>query len=435
MSEKSLKLLTIGLLACLACYFNAARYRTVRDVAYALDTISDSYVDPVSKSELKNAALEGILDSLDPYSSYVSEEKLQRFNSVFEQRFAGLGVQVEGPPSRPAITIIATLFNSPAYRAGLLPGDLILQIDGIDVRNMDTAEVSKKISGAVGTQVRLEIDRSGEKLDILAKREFIDVESVTGNRRRPDGTWEFQLQAAPKIAYLHANIFGEKTALEIETALDSLKGKIDAVILDLRDNGGGLLQSAVEICDLFLEDGRIVSTQGRGKTTLESLDATPGTVVPMSVPIAVIINSNSASASEVVAACLKDRQRAIVVGQRSYGKGNVQSVIPVEGGKAAIRFTTAYYFPPSGQRIHKRPRDTDADQWGVLPSPGAEVLLTQEQLELATQRMRRQGDPLRNGIQPENPLSNNEDPNDEQLRNDLQLSKAIELLQARIEEH
>jgi carboxyl-terminal processing protease len=435
MSEKSLKLLTIGLLLCLACYFNAARYRPVRDVAYALDTISDSYVDPVSRSELKNAALEGILDSLDPYSSYVSEEKLQRFNSVFEQRFAGLGVQVEGPPSRPAITIIATLFNSPAYRAGLLPGDLILQIDGIDVRNMDTAEVSKKISGAVGTQVRLEIDRSGEKLDILAKREFIDVESVTGNRRRPDGTWEFQLQAAPKIAYMHANIFGEKTALEIETALDSLKGKIDAVILDLRDNGGGLLQSAVEICDLFLEDGRIVSTQGRGKTTLESLDATPGTVVPMSVPIAVIINSNSASASEVVAACLKDRQRAIVVGQRSYGKGNVQSVIPVEGGKAAIRFTTAYYFPPSGQRIHKRPRDTDADQWGVLPSPGAEVLLTQEQLELATQRMRRQGDPLRNGIQPENPLSNNEDPNDEQLRNDLQLSKAIELLQARIEEH
>jgi carboxyl-terminal processing protease len=149
----------------------------------------------------------------------------------------------------------------------------------------------------------------------------------------------------------------------------------------------------------------------------------------------VIINSNSASASEVVAACLKDRQRAIVVGQRSYGKGNVQSVIPVEGGKAAIRFTTAYYFPPSGQRIHKRPRDTDADQWGVLPSPGAEVLLTQEQLELATQRMRRQGDPLRNGIQPENPLSNNEDPNDEQLRNDLQLSKAVELLQARIGEH
>jgi len=435
MSEKSLKLLTIGLLACLACYFNAARYRPVRDVAYALDTISDSYVDPVSKSELKNAALEGILDSLDPYSSYVSEEKLQRFNSVFEQRFAGLGVQVEGPPSRPAITIIARIFNSPAYRAGLLPGDLILQIDGIDVRNMDTAEVSKKISGAVGTQVRLGIDRSGEKLDILAKREFIDVESVTGNRRRPDGTWEFQLQAAPKIAYLHANIFGEKTALEIETALDSLKGKIDAVILDLRDNGGGLLQSAVEICDLFLEDGRIVSTQGRGKTTLESLDATPGTVVPMSVPIAVIINSNSASASEVVAACLKDRQRAIVVGQRSYGKGNVQSVIPVEGGKAAIRFTTAYYFPPSGQRIHKRPRDTDADQWGVLPSPGAEVLLTQEQLELATQRMRRQGDPLRNGIQPENPLSNNEDPNDEQLRNDLQLSKAVELLQARIGEH
>ncbi|MFM8400340.1 MAG: S41 family peptidase, partial [Pirellula sp.] len=198
-------------------------------------------------------------------------------------------------------------------------------------------------------------------LEISATREFIDVESVTGDRRRADGSWDFQLQVEPRIAYLHANIFGEKTAQEIERALESLKGKIDAVILDLRDNGGGLLQSAVEICDLFLEDGPIVSTQGRGKITLESLDAMPGTVIPMNAPIALIVNQNSASASEVVAACLKDRKRAIVVGQRSFGKGNVQSVIPVEGGTAAIRFTTAYYFPPSGQRIHKRPKDTDAD--------------------------------------------------------------------------
>jgi len=432
MSEKSLKHLIIGLLVCTACYINAARYRPVRDVAYALATIGETYVDPVSDSDLKNAAFEGMLESLDPYSSYVSEEKLQRFNSVFEQRFAGLGVQVEGPPSRPTITVIATLFNSPAYRAGLLPGDSILQIDGVDIRNLETAEVSKRISGAVGTQVRLGIERSGMPLEISATREFIDVESVTGDRRRADGSWDFQLQIDPRIAYLHPNIFGEKTAQEIERALESLRGKIDAVILDLRDNGGGLLQSAVEICDLFLEDGLIVSTQGRGKITLESLDAMPGTVVPMNAPIALIINQNSASASEVVAACLKDRKRAIVVGQRSFGKGNVQSVIPVEGGTAAIRFTTAYYFPPSGQRIHKRPKDTDADQWGVLPSPGAEVALTEEQLEQATQRMRRRGDPLRNGTQPHSPLSTNEDPEDEQLKNDLQLSKAIELLQAEL---
>jgi carboxyl-terminal processing protease len=433
MSEKSLKFLIVGLLVCSACYINAARFRSVRDVAYALDTISKTYVDSVSESDLKNAAFEGMLESLDPYSSYVSEEKLKRFNSVFEQRFAGLGVQVEGPPNRPSITVIATLFNSPAYRAGLLPGDSILRIDGVDVSNMETAEVSKKISGSVGTQVRLGIERSGMPLEIIATRDFIDVESVTGDRRRADGSWDFQLQVDPRIAYLHANIFGEKTAQEIQRVLESLKGKIDAVILDLRDNGGGLLQSAVEICDLLLEDGPIVSTQGRGKTTLESLDATPGTVVPMNLPIAVIVNQNSASASEVVAACLKDRKRAIVVGQRSFGKGNVQSVIPVEGGSAAIRFTTAYYFPPSGQRIHKRPMDTDADQWGVLPSPGAEVALTEEQQELAIARMRRRGDPLKNGIEPKNPLSTIEDPNDEQLKNDLQLSKAIELLQSAIE--
>ena len=148
-----------------------------------------------------------------------------------------------------------------------------------------------------------------------------------------------------------------------------------------------------------------------------------------------MINQNSASASEVVAACLKDRQRAIVVGERSYGKGNVQSVLPIEGGRAAIRFTTAYYFPPSGQRIHKRPKDTQADQWGVLPSPGAEVTLSEEQLQKATQRMRRRSDPLRNGTQPDHPLSQNEDPDDQQIAQDAQLAKAIELLKTQTESH
>lgn len=435
MSEKSLKLLLLGLLGCLACYFNSARYRPVRDVAYALEVISESYVDPISRASLKNAALEGMLKSLDPHSSYVSEDSLGRFNSVFEQRFAGLGVQVEGPPTKPAITVIATLFNSPAYRAGLMPGDVILEIDGTDVQSLNPSEVSQKITGPVGSQVLLGIDRNGQKLQIRATREFVEVESVTGDRRRADGTWDFQLQTNPRIAYLHANLFGEKTAGEIEKAMDSLRGKIDAVVLDLRDNGGGLLQSAVEVCDLFLDNGPIVATHGRSRGKVESIEARPGTVLPQSIPIAILINQNSASASEVVAACLKDRQRAIVVGERSYGKGNVQSVLPIEGGRAAIRFTTAYYFPPSGQRIHKRPKDTQADQWGVLPSPGAEVTLSEEQLQKATQRMRRRSDPLRNGTQPDHPLSQNEDPDDQQIAQDAQLAKAIELLKTQTESH
>ena len=434
MSGKSLKILFVGLALCLACYFNAARYRPGRDVAYAIEIITDSYVDPISQADLKQAAMQGMLESLDPHSSFVSEDSLGRFNAVFEQRFAGLGVQVEGPPIRPDITVITTLFNSPAFKAGLMPGDLIVQVDGIDVRSMDTSEVSKKISGTVGSEVLLGIDRAGERLNIQATREFVDVESVTGDRRRADGTWDFQLQSAPQIAYIHSDLFGERTAREIESALKSLDGKIDAVILDLRDNGGGLLQAAIEVCDLFLDEGRIVSTQGRQQASIESIDAQRGTVVPSNVPIAVLINSNSASASEVVAACLKDHQRAVIVGQRSYGKGSVQSIIPVEGGRAAIRFTTAYYFPPSGQRIHRKPKDTDSDPWGVLPSDGAEVLLNEEQNRQAIERMRRRSDPLRNGALANHPLSKVDDPDDQQIAQDPQLVRAIEILRARASE-
>ncbi|MFM8573865.1 MAG: S41 family peptidase [Pirellula sp.] len=432
MNEKSLKLLLAALLICLACYLNSARYRPARDVAHAMQLIQESYVEPVSQAELKNAALSGLLESLDPNSSYVSEETLGRFNSVFEQRFAGLGVQVEGPPTKPAITVITTLYNSPAFRAGLLPGDVIVEIDGVDVRGLETSAVSKKISGEVGTQVQLGIERLGEKLNILATREMIEVESVTGDRRNPDGTWDFQLQNHPRIAYIHTNIFGEKTAGEIQKAIEGVQDRVDAMILDLRDNGGGLLKAAVDVCDMFLEDGSIVATQGRGPSSSESVDAKPGTIVPMNLPIAVLINQNSASASEVVAACLKDRNRATIVGHRSYGKGSVQSVVPLEGGRAAIRLTTAYYYPPSGRRIHKRPRDSDADEWGVIPSRNAEVSLSEEQLKRATERMRRRSDPLRNGSQLDHPLSNPDDPDDQQLAQDLQLVRAIELLEAQI---
>lgn len=432
MSEKSLKLLLIGLLICLACYLNAARYRPARDLAYAMDLVSDSYVDDVTGAALKNAALEGMLESLDPNSSYVPEESLGRFNSLLEQRFAGLGVQLAGPPTHPAFTVVATLYNSPAFRKGILPGDQILQVDGVELGSMDTTEVSKRLTGAVGTAVRLTLDRAGQRIDVQVTREYVEVESVTGDRRLANGSWNFLLEKHPKIAYLHANLFGEKTAGEIENAIKSLDGSIQALILDLRDNGGGLLQAAVQTCDLFLNDGVIVSTEGRGGKNIDTATAQPGTILLSSIPIAVIINSNSASASEIVAACLKDRERAIIVGERSYGKGSVQSVIPVEGGRAAIRFTTAYYYPPSRRRIHKRAKDSPEDEWGVMPSPGAEVVLTEDQLNVATERMRRRSEPLRNGVITDHPLAKVEDPEDRQLAEDAQLVKAIEMLEAKI---
>jgi carboxyl-terminal processing protease len=429
---KNLRILSISIIACLICYANAIRFRSTRDLALAMDIIGQAYVEPADPKDLYRSAMNGMMKSLDPHSSYIAADSLQSFQSYFEQQFGGLGVSLDGPPSRPYLTVVTTLFNSPAFRAGLLPGDVITKIDDEEVRHSMVEQVSKKLRGKEGTSVTLEIERAGSLFSKTIVREKIDVESVIGDRRRGDGTWDYTMQYDPRIAYFRIELFGERTATELQKAIESCKDTARGLVIDLRDNSGGLLLAATDICDMFLNDGQIVTTRGRDQKIDEEIDANVGTVVPNSVPIAVIVNENSASSSEIVAACLKDRNRCLVVGVRSFGKGSVQNVIPLEGGRAALRLTTAYYYPPSGHRIHRR-ENQPTDAWGVDPSEGCVIDLTEEELAKTIARFRQRSDPSANGMIPQSteikPASDSLDPS---LNDDGQLLLAVRKLQEAI---
>jgi carboxyl-terminal processing protease len=430
MTPQNLKILIITAIVCTFCYAKAQKDRDLGDLALAMDIIDQEYVTKPSRKELYQAAMKGMINSLDPHSGYIPVESLKPFQEVFDQEFGGLGVSLDGPKRLERLTVVSTLFNSPAYRAGLKPGDVILKIDGIDSERSEVDAVTGLLRGREGTQVKLLVERASasEPLVFQITREKIEVESVLGDRRRSDGKWEYQMQEAPELAYLRIELFGEKTTDELKKALQSLNKECQGIILDLRDNTGGLLISATEICDMFLDHGEIVSTRGRDNRIDEVYHAKQGTVVANSIPLVVLVNDFSASASEVVAACLQDRKRAKVVGTRSFGKGSVQNVIPLDAGMAAMRLTTAYYYPPSGRLIHRTPEAKPDGIWGVSPDDGCEVKLDEEVFLSTIERFRQRADPELNGIKDEP----NEIPNgihrDPTIEMDPQLMKAIEAL-------
>jgi carboxyl-terminal processing protease len=218
--------------------------------------------------------------------------------------------------------------------------------------------------------VRLNLVRDGQESEKLVTRERIEIESVLGDRRRDDGSWDFLLQADPRIAYIRIELFGEKTVNEFKKAIENCNPKPQGLIIDLRDNTGGLLLAAAQICDLFLDDGPIVTTKGRDQRIDDQITADVGTILPNKCPIAILINENSASASEILAGCLKDRERATIVGTRSFGKGSVQNVIPIEGGNEA-----------------------DGQEWGIDPSEGCQVSMSDEQLAATVERFRERSRP------------------------------------------
>ena len=248
------------------------------------------------------------------------------------------------------------------------------------------------------------------------------------------------MQADPRIAYFRIDLFGEKTADELEASIKRLAGDCKALVIDLRDNTGGLLNSATQICDMFLDDGEIVSTRGRDQRIDEVYKAKEGTSVSNSLPMVVLINEQSASASEVLAACLQDRCRATIVGSLSYGKGSVQNVIPLDAGRAAMRLTTARYYPPSGRNIHREKNAKPEEIWGVKPDSGCEVILSPDMLPKLIERIRKRADPVANGLassaEPntiENVDSTTWEQNDPTLADDPQLLKALEVLQKKID--
>jgi len=259
-----------------------------------------------------------------------------------------------------------------------MPGDIVLEIDGEDTLGIDIYEAMRQLKGEADTDVTIKVrHRTGEVEQITITRETIQVASVRGYKRNPGNGFDFMIDPQRKIAYLRLTQFGETSLQEVEQTLTRLKGQgMRALILDLRNNGGGLLEGAAGIADLFLTGGQtIVSTKGKGTYT-EVIESTDDTLLP-DLPLVVLINENSASASEIVAGALRDNERALLVGSRSFGKGSVQQLLELDGGSSALKLTTAYWYLPSGKMIHRKP---GAEDWGVDPSPGNYVPVNDEQL-------------------------------------------------------
>ena len=386
MPARNLAILLVAVLAAFACYQRAARNRFADTFAQAMNIVTTQYVDEVEPRLLFEGAMDGMMDQLDMYSGYTPPREYMQFNEQIEGEFPGIGIMVEVNDETKDLIVLAPLPGSPAAKAGLKSRDVIEAIDGKLTREQPLEKALTMIKGPPGTTVKLSIRREGEAqpLEFSVARATIAIESVLGDARKDDGSWIFHLLAHPRLGYIRLESFGERTIDDLGQAFDSFRvpgQEIDALILDMRGNEGGLLKAAVETCDMLLDSGTIVSTRGRGGVEKARYEAEAGTDLDPALPLVVLVDRYSASASEIVAGCLQDHKRAIVVGERTWGKGTVQNIEELEGGKSAVRLTIATYWRPSGKDIHKRRNATDADDWGVRPDAGLEVKQTKEQYQ------------------------------------------------------
>ena len=352
--------------------------------ASSLAEIERSYVQKVDRRRLVEAAIDGMLHDLDRYSDYVPPEELESFQTDIESKYGGIGIRVVKRAEEKFITVTTPILGSPSYKAGVQADTFIVKIDDTDAENMTVAEAIEKIKGEIGSKVKVTFldKKTGEEKLLEIPRAIVEVKTVLGDQRLSNDQWNYFLSRPEfkdeKIAYVRINSFGRQTVQELSRVVFSLKEKgMKGLILDLRFNPGGLLSAAIDICDLFVEKGLIVRTEGRNARPQKWIAKKTGTL--LGFPIAVIVNGRSASASEIVAACLKDSGRAVIVGQRTFGKGSVQNIVNLENGKSLMKLTTAAYFRPNGQNINRMPEHQENDIWGVRPSQGYEVPLDADQ--------------------------------------------------------
>ena len=344
----------------------------------AVEKVEANYVRPVERKELLESALNGMLQNLDPHSNYINTSGWKQFRRQIEGSFGGVGIQV-GTDNSNRLKVIAPLVGSPAYEVGIMPEDVIMEIDGQSTEGMTLDRSTELMQGRPGTTVKVKVrHRDGESEDLVINRAIIELPTVLGDHRKADDSWDFMLDPQAKVGYVRLTSFAQKTAQELRAALEQLKKEgMKSLILDLRNNPGGLLPAAVEISNMFVGDGKIVSTKGRN-TVERVFDADKNKVVT-DVPMVVLVNGNSASASEIVSACLQDHKRATVVGTRSYGKGSVQNIVEMEDGQGVLKLTVATYWRPSGKNIHRFKNAKSSDEWGVSPNPNMEVKLTDKE--------------------------------------------------------
>ena len=304
--------------------------------------VEQAYVVPVDNKKLIEAALAGMMTALDPHSNYLPPSNYDELRERTEGQYSGVGLTISADGGM--VKVISPMDDSPAAKAGVQAGDVISSIEGQNAAGLTVSQVSEKLRGEVGTSVKVTFLRDGEDpLEVVLTREVIKVQSVTG---RVEGDF----------GYLRVSTFNENTGRELNEAIAKIKAEkpgVKGYVLDLRNNGGGLLNAAIDVSDAFLERGEIVSQRGRKPEQIQRYSAKPGDITG-GLPLVVLVNYGSASASEIVAGALKDHQRATVVGLTSFGKGSVQTVIPLRQGQdGALSITTARYYTPSGASIQK----------------------------------------------------------------------------------
>jgi carboxyl-terminal processing protease len=331
--------------------------KDARLMAEVIGLIRDDYVESTDSHQLMSNAIRGMVGELDPHSAFMDAEEFEDLRIATEGNYSGIGVEVTIDDD--VLTVIAPIDGSPAARAGIRAGDTILSIDGLAVGGGLLSDAIASIRGAVGTVVKLGIGRESlpQPLEFAIVRAMVSVHSV-----------RYEL-LEPGIGYLRISQFSETTGADTEAALLALDekagGRLRGLVLDLRNNPGGVLDAAVEVSDFFLERGTIVSAEGRSAESRFRMEAMDGDLA-RGTPIAILVNEGSASAAEIVAGALRDNGRARLFGQKTFGKGSVQTVLPLEDGQA-LKLTTSRYFTPSGVSIHERGIEPDV----ALPLPEA----------------------------------------------------------------
>jgi carboxyl-terminal processing protease len=375
--------------------------------------VRESYVDEVNEKDLIEAAINGMLKSLDPHSSFLNNDNFSDMQVQTKGKFGGLGIEITMEDG--VIKIVSPIDDTPAAKAGLQPGDLIIAVNDKPIRGMTLSDAVDKLRGKVGSKVTIAVKRGTlEPFDVTLRRDTIKIQSV-------------RAKMFEGIGYLRVTTFSEQTTSGLTKEIDEMfrehGDKLQGFVLDLRNNPGGLLNEAISVSDAFLEQGEIVSTRGRSDENASRAYARPGDIAK-GLPVVVLINSGSASASEIVAGALKDHRRAVLLGTRSFGKGSVQSVIPLSGN-SAMRLTTARYYTPSGVSIQAK---------GITPD--IEVALARiEKLEGGITREEDLRGALDNGekVEKDNTKQNAEEKfvypsKTDQSKIDYQLARALDLI-------
>ncbi len=390
---------------------NVDTYELLNLFGDVMERAKSSYVEEVSDKQLIEAAINGMLTSLDPHSSYMDGKDFKYMSEQTKGKFGGLGIEVTMESG--VVKVISPMDDTPAYKAGLKPGDYIVNIDGESVIGMSLNDAVDKMRGKVGTKVKLTIRRFNEKpFDVTIKREEIKIQSVKSSIKGDD------------VLYIRITSFSEDVDSNITKAVKEAKKKykdLKGIVMDVRNNPGGLLDQAVNVSDLFLEKGEIVSTRSRNEEDTVKYTAKPGDITD-GMPIVVLVNDGSASASEIVAGALQDHKRAIILGEKTFGKGSVQTIIPLNNN-GAMRLTTARYYTPSGRSIQLK---------GIVP----DVIVKPSKVEEIESPFELSEGEYQNALK-----NDSEDKKDakklaadkkekEELAKDYQLSRALDLVRA-----